>query len=82
MAEACDIIISNWKTAQTKDTLNNHKDGDGPWWKVGVDLFELDGGDYLLTIDYYSGYFEVDRITTTTSNFQLSNLHDLQANGK
>ena len=33
-----------------------------PWEKVAVDLFTLNQKDYLVTLDYYSGYWELDRL--------------------
>ena len=30
-----------------------------PWNKVGVDLFDFEGVNYLLAVDYYSNYIEV-----------------------
>jgi len=33
-----------------------------PWQKVGTDIFSFHGQDYLVTVDYLSGYFEVDRL--------------------
>ena len=38
-----------------------------PWEKVGTDLFTWDNKDYLLTIDYFSGWWEVDRLYNTTT---------------
>ena len=38
-----------------------------PWSKVGQDLFTLNGRDYLVTVDYYSDYFEVDKLNDTTA---------------
>ena len=38
-----------------------------PWERVAVDLFELDGIQYHLVIDYYSRYPEVIQLRTTTS---------------
>ena len=39
------------------------------WEKVGVDLFTLDNKDYLITVDYYSNYWEVDRLTNTKTAY-------------
>ncbi|XP_028412521.1 uncharacterized protein LOC114535405 [Dendronephthya gigantea] len=36
-----------------------------PWQKVSVDLFHLDGKNYLVTIDHYSDFFELDSLTST-----------------
>ena len=32
------------------------------WEKVGVDIFLFVDGEYLITVDYLSGFFEVDRL--------------------
>ena len=32
--------------------------------QVYTDVFTLDGTDYLCVVDYYSSYFEVDRLET------------------
>ena len=37
-----------------------------PWQVLAVDLFELRGQDYLVTTDYYSNFFEVDKLVTKT----------------
>jgi hypothetical protein len=34
-----------------------------PWEFASTDLFELDGKMYLLTVDHYSGFFEVDYLS-------------------
>jgi len=33
-----------------------------PWEKVGVDIFTFHDQNYLITVDYLSGFFEVDRL--------------------
>ena len=38
-----------------------------PWQKVGVDLFHLNGTNYIILVDYFSRYPEVQKITSTTS---------------
>ena len=37
-----------------------HKIPDTPWSKVGQDLFTYGGETFLVTVDYYSDYFELD----------------------
>ena len=38
-----------------------------PWQLVSQDLFELNGRAYLITVDHYSDYYEVDHLPTTQS---------------
>lgn len=47
---------------------------DHPWKVVGTDLFEIQGVHYLLTVDYFSHYPEVTRLTSTTSGVVISAL--------
>ncbi|GFO18962.1 Pol polyprotein [Plakobranchus ocellatus] len=42
-----------------KETLINHELGEYPWQKLGTDIFNFEGKEYLLVADYYSRYFEV-----------------------
>ena len=38
-----------------------------PWTLVGQDLFSYRGDDYLVTVDFYSDYFELDHLSDTTA---------------
>lgn len=31
------------------------------WEKIGVDIFELNGKEYLIIVDYYSNFWEIDK---------------------
>ena len=45
-----------------------------PWEKVGTHLFSLDGRDYLITVDYLSNFWEVDRLRDTKSSTVIHKL--------
>ena len=55
--------------------MKPHEIPDRPWQKVGTDLFTVDNKQYLVTVDYYSRYFEVDELTSTTSNAIIRKLY-------
>ena len=38
-----------------------------PWQMVGQDLFTLDNQNYLITVDYFSDYWELEKLPDTTS---------------
>ena len=38
-----------------------------PWQIVGVDLFEFETRQYLITTDYFSNFWEIDNMANTTS---------------
>ena len=44
-----------------------HSVPDRPWSKLGADLFELQGKQYLVIVDYYSGFVEIDLLTHPTT---------------
>lgn len=45
--------------------------------KVGSDLFELNGKTYIVVVDYFSCYMEVQTLTKTTSTAVISILKSL-----
>ena len=60
---ACNEYLSK----QTKEPLMTHEIPERPWSKVGIDIFTLDRQDYLIMVDYYSDYWEIDVLPDTTS---------------
>ena len=57
-----------------KETLQPHELPDRPWEKIGADLFELNGKHYLITVDYFSNYWEIDRLHNQTSKMVIKKL--------
>ena len=56
-----------YETSNPKESLMPHEMPNRPWEQVGVDLFELDRKEYMVTVDYFSNFWEVDRLTSATS---------------
>ena len=73
IARSCDVC-SALQPRQQREPLVSHDRGDYPWVKVGVDLFECNGDMYLVTVDYFSGWFEVDQLTSTVSTRVIEKL--------
>ena len=45
-----------------------------PWQKVGSDIFTIKSRNYLITVDYYSQFFEVDYLIDTLSETVIQKL--------
>ena len=58
-------ICSQYLAKQAKETLMSHEPTDKPWEKVPVDICNLDNKDYLITVDYFSNFWEIDRLRDT-----------------
>ena len=43
-------------------TLMSHEVCDRPWEKVGTDIFEFNNQFYLVTVDYFSNFWETGRL--------------------
>ncbi|KAB0792227.1 hypothetical protein PPYR_14186 [Photinus pyralis] len=57
----CEICMK-YSNSQIKEPLQSHEIPRIPWNKVGCDLFEIRGQKYLLVIDYYSKYLEIEKL--------------------
>ena len=55
-------MCSSYSTRQQKETLISHDVPDRPWAKISTDLFDLDHKSYMVTVDYFSSFFEIDRL--------------------
>ncbi|KAK2564108.1 Retrovirus-related Pol polyprotein from transposon 412 [Acropora cervicornis] len=66
MIAACETCRT-YETSHHKESLMPHKIPNRPWEQVAVDLFELKKKEYMITVDYYSNFWEIDRLTSTTS---------------
>ena len=51
-----------------KAPLMQHAEGSISWQKIGLDLFELNGKHYLIAVDYFSYFIEIDLLTSMTSS--------------
>ena len=59
---------------QQKETLMPHEVPTRPWEKVGFDLFTLKGLNYLVIVDYYSNFIEVDHLENTDTKTVIRKL--------
>ena len=63
-----------YSAKQRKEPLIPHEIPTTAWAKVSCDLFELDKKMYLVTVDYYSCFFEVDHLQVSTSQAVIKKL--------
>ena len=71
--ESCDTCAS-LPDKQPSEPLILHEQPSRPWQKVATDLFSLQGRNYLLTVDYFSNFFEIDFLPDTTSEYVISKI--------
>ena len=73
IVDNCPACTEN-QGSNPKEPMIPHKLPERPWQNVATDLFELDNEHYLIVVDYYSRYFELDRMPTTTSSAVINKL--------
>ena len=71
--EQCEVCRS-CDDRQQKETLLSHDVPDRPWTKVGIDMFLFHDKNYLITVDYYSNYWEVDYLIDTKTRTIIQKL--------
>ena len=63
---SCPTCAQYGKQAPTEPMLS-HPTPSGPWQLVSQDLFEFEHKHYLITVDHYSDFYELDQLTNTQS---------------
>lgn len=75
IVEKC-TICQERHPSNTKEPMMPHRIPDRPWQVVGTDLFSWNNQNYIVTVDYYSRFFELDQLHSTTS---AAVIHKLKA---
>ena len=73
MIGKCPICLEN-RRSNTKEPMLSHKIPERPWQTVASDLFMWNNDHYIITVDYHSRYFELDKLTTTTASAVIHKL--------
>ena len=63
---ACQVC-RKYEAVNPKEPLMSHEVSDRPWTRIGTHLFSHKGTNYLITVDYYSNFWEIDKLTSTES---------------
>ncbi len=59
---------------QQRESLCPHELPDRPWSKVGTDLFVFSNREYLINVDYFSHFWEIDYLPDTKSSTVINKL--------
>ena len=71
--ESCSVCNST-KPYQQKEPLQLHPVPDLPWSIVATDIFEWHSQQYLVLVDSYSGWYEIDQLHDANSATVITKL--------
>ena len=61
-------VCAEFQPKNHKEPMQTSKVPDRPWSRVAIDLFTLHKKEYVVVVDYYSDFVEVQEIADTTSS--------------
>ncbi|XP_013175717.1 PREDICTED: uncharacterized protein K02A2.6-like [Papilio xuthus] len=76
MVSHCQACLT-YRKQNSKESLIPHEIPSRAWSKLGVDIFHFANKPYLLVVDYYSKYIEVNKLNTMTSWEVIDNLKNI-----
>ena len=66
---------AEFQRKQSSEPLMPSQTPELPFYEVGTDLFEFECKTYLLTVDYYSKFNEVDQLSDQYSHWLRMTVH-------
>ena len=60
-------ICAQYLSERPQKPIKSHELPTRPWSKISADLCKLDGRNYLVMVDHYSDFFELDPLKNTTA---------------
>ena len=60
-------VCNTLQPSQTREPLTVHEIPERPWSKVATDLFSFNGDNFLVVVDYFSNYIEMEKLRSQTS---------------
>lgn len=73
-------ICNKFANSKTREPMIAHEIIKKPWQKVGMDIFELNGVNYLIVVDYYSKFPEIMSLNNNlTANNVINKLKSIFA---
>ena len=66
MITKCDICLQHRNRAP-KEPMKIHPIPTRPWSRVGCDIFQFQGRQFLILVDYYSNFIEVEKLDSLNS---------------
>lgn len=78
-ADIVNMVSTCWtcqthRSAQQKEPMMSHAIPERPWQNTASDIFHLDGKNYLILVDYFSRYFEIQQLHSTTASAVINSL--------
>uniref|UniRef100_A0A3P9MQF2 Gypsy retrotransposon integrase-like protein 1 n=1 Tax=Oryzias latipes TaxID=8090 RepID=A0A3P9MQF2_ORYLA len=70
---SCSICLERRHSHQ-REPMISHPIPERPWQVIATDLFTWNSRDYIVAVDYYSRYFEVEKIVSLTSAAVITKL--------
>lgn len=67
-------ICQKYRSSNIKEPLINHSIPEGPYQKIGMDIMEISGKNYLVIGDYFSKYLDIIYINSKTTTAVISKL--------
>ncbi|CAB4034543.1 Transposon Tf2-6 poly [Paramuricea clavata] len=60
-------LCAQYKSERPTEPMKSQEIPTLPWERISVDLFQLDGKTYLVTVDHYSDIIEIDWLKNTSA---------------